>query len=56
MQIDLGNFQTMEPIKREDAFESDDFIYQLKWDGLCIRLSGLKEEISYAEWRNFRYY
>ena len=40
MQIELGSYQPMEPIKREDVFDSDDFIYQLKWDGVRI-LAGM---------------
>ena len=32
----LGEIKTMDPIIREDAFDSEDFLYQVKWDGVRI--------------------
>lgn len=36
MEAFLGEIKTMDPIIREDAFDSEDFLYQVKWDGVRI--------------------
>ncbi len=36
MQAELGNYRAMEPIRRKDILDQDDFIHQVKWDGVRI--------------------
>ena len=40
MEILLKNYKAMEPIKRDQVWDSDGFLYQVKWDGIRI-LAGI---------------
>ena len=42
MEIFLKDYKAMEPIKRDEVWDSDDFLYQVKWDGVRI-LAGIAE-------------
>lgn len=35
--------KTREPIVHEDVSDSEEFIYQVKWDGVCIQAAISKE-------------
>ncbi len=43
MENFLNNCKTMEPIKRDEVLDRDDFLYQVKWDGVRI-LAGITDE------------
>ncbi|MDD3852835.1 MAG: non-homologous end-joining DNA ligase [Syntrophomonadaceae bacterium] len=38
----LKKYKAMEPIKRDDVFDREDFLYQIKWDGVRI-LAGMAD-------------
>jgi len=40
MELFLKNYKPMEPIIRNEVWENDDFLYQVKWDGVRI-LAGI---------------
>ncbi len=40
MELFLKNYKPMEPIIRNEVWENDDFLYQIKWDGVRI-LAGI---------------
>lgn len=39
----IKNYKAMEPIKRDEVWDSEDFIYQVKWDGVRI-LAGIADQ------------
>lgn len=38
----LKEYKAMEPIKRDDVFDREDFLYQIKWDGVRV-LAGVAD-------------
>ncbi len=39
----LNNYKAMEPVKRDEVWDSNDFLYQVKWDGVRI-LAGIANQ------------
>lgn len=46
MEIFLREIRSMDPINCEQAFDSDDFLYQVKWDGVRMLVAVAGEQVS----------
>ncbi|MGI5878986.1 MAG: non-homologous end-joining DNA ligase [Syntrophomonadaceae bacterium] len=51
----LKEYKAMEPVKRDDVFDREDFLYQIKWDGVRILAGMDNSKVSLINKRgNFR--